>query len=74
MKLDEFLAVHSITERRFGCLIDVSQTSVNRYRSGHRVPRSSIMRRIAEATHGLVTPNDFFPPVEAPPTAPEAAG
>lgn len=54
------------------------QSSVWRWANSGRIPSKRIPQ-IIEAARRLeppvyLTPNDFFPPVEAPPTTPEAAG
>lgn len=64
MKLSDYLEGKGpdgsrMTHREFGALIGVSQTAVTRYVNGERVPRKQLLRKIAEATQNLVTPNDF---------------
>ncbi len=60
MKLDAYLTLHGLSERDFARRVGVSQQAVNNYRRGRRVPAPAIMRRIYEATGGLVTPADFL--------------
>lgn len=64
---------------RLASMVRVSPPSVIGWRYRGRVPSKRISQ-IIEAARRLdppvyLTPNDFFPPVEAPaPTTPEAAG
>lgn len=61
MKLDQYLAINGLTDDAFAQTLGVAhRLTVNRYRRGLRVPRPSIMRRIAEVTGGQVTANDFI--------------
>ncbi|MBP2228020.1 DNA-binding transcriptional regulator YdaS (Cro superfamily) [Azospirillum agricola] len=59
MTLDDWLTRTATKEEAFAALIGTSQAAVNRYRHGQRVPRPRVMARIAEATGGAVTANDF---------------
>lgn len=59
MTLDAYLADREIKEPAFAALIGVNQSTINRARKG-QVPSPDVLRRIAEATGGVVTPNDFF--------------
>lgn len=59
MTLDDWLTRTGTKEEAFAAQIGVSQATVNRYRRGRRVPRPIPMARIATATGGQVTPNDF---------------
>lgn len=58
--LSAYLRAEGLTEIDFGQRIGVTQAAVNRYRLGHRIPRPAVLRRIAEATGGIVTANDFY--------------
>ncbi len=60
MKLDSYLRLHEMSERRFAELLGVSFQAVNNYRRGLRIPAPPIMRRIYETTGGAVTPADFL--------------
>lgn len=59
MTLDDWLIRTTTKEEAFAARIGTSQAAVNRYRHGQRVPRPGVMARIAEATGGAVTANDF---------------
>lgn len=59
-------------------MLTTSQGTVWGWTQTGRIPSKRIPQ-IIEAARRLeppvyLTPNDFFPPVEAPPTTPEAAG
>ncbi len=60
MTLDEFIIAHAMSEQTVAAALGVSQSSVNRYRNKSRIPRESVLLKIARFTHGAVTPNDFF--------------
>ncbi|CAO3413285.1 helix-turn-helix domain-containing protein [Azospirillum doebereinerae] len=59
MTLDDWLTRTGTKEDAFAASIGTSQAAVNRYRHGLRVPRPPVMARIAQATGGAVTANDF---------------
>jgi transcriptional regulator with XRE-family HTH domain len=58
--LQEFLAEASLDRHQFAARINVSPEAVRRYLKGERIPDKSVMSRIAFATEGKVTANDFF--------------
>lgn len=60
MTLREFLTEASLSRYQFAERINVSPEAVRRYITGERIPDKSIMARIAFATDGKVTANDFF--------------
>jgi transcriptional regulator with XRE-family HTH domain len=67
MTLSEFLKSSSTSHADFAAMIGVSQVAVTRYANGVREPNFEILRKIAEATGGRVTANDFVaPPVAQP--------
>lgn len=70
MKLGTHLAANGITHAEFAIRIGTSQAAVTRYVLGQRTPRPEVIARIAEATGGDVTANDFMPDFTAVP-APE---
>jgi len=49
-----------VTQPDFAERIGCEQPSVSRFVAGTRIPSPDLMRRIAEATNGEVTANDFF--------------
>ena len=59
MKLAEYLAKKGITHDAFARQIGTSQVTVTRYATGQRFPRPKQLIRIAAATKGAVTANDF---------------
>jgi transcriptional regulator with XRE-family HTH domain len=59
MRLEEYLTGNRISRADFAVQIGVSVESVRRYLNG-RVPESSVMCKIIEATEGKVSANDFF--------------
>ena len=84
MRLADYLADQNIPDAKFAALIGVTRQAVGRYKFGERKPEWRVLQRIAKATDGNVTPNDFLdapedspedetPHVEGDPTQPEAA-
>jgi putative transcriptional regulator len=73
MKLADFLARAEISTAEFAQSIDVTPISVTRYLTGVRLPAADVLVRIAEVTHGAVTPNDFLLPAKAGKAPREAA-
>lgn len=66
MKLAEYLSDAEIKASAFAERIGVTRQTLWRYMSGERRPEWDVLERIAQATRGQVTPNDFL---EAPETA-----
>jgi transcriptional regulator with XRE-family HTH domain len=62
VKLADFMAREGISPADFARRIGVGHISVNRYLAGTRVPAPDVMVKIAKATDGAVTPNDFLLP------------
>ena len=60
MTLTEYLTEQNMTCAAFAEKIGVTTTAAWRYAHGERIPRPAIMRRIAEATGGAVTAQDFY--------------
>lgn len=60
MTLSEYLKQHQIKPAAFARQIQTSRQSVHRWTAGLARPRANDMRRIAEATGGKVTANDFY--------------
>jgi DNA-binding transcriptional regulator YdaS (Cro superfamily) len=58
--LKEYLKQAEIDRHVFAERIGVSPETVRRYIAGDRIPDKQRMSRIALATHGQVTANDFF--------------
>lgn len=61
MKLALYLETHGLSYAEFARMIGAkSDETVRRYTTGERRPNETNMVRIAEATNGKVTANDFF--------------
>ena len=60
MTLEAYLQGRNLTHDEFAKLIGCEQPTVTRFVNGKRIPSPDLMRRIAEATDGQVTANDFF--------------
>lgn len=60
MTLAEYLHEAQIDRIQFATRINVSAEAVRRYVKGQRIPDKDVMGRIALATGGKVTANDFF--------------
>jgi DNA-binding transcriptional regulator YdaS (Cro superfamily) len=58
--LKEYLDDAQVDHRTFAARINVSPETVRRYINGDRIPDKQRMSRIALATNGQVTANDFF--------------
>lgn len=59
MTLSDYLRATQQSDAQFAREIGVKRQYVQRYRNG-RIPAPEIMSKIAEATGGQVTANDFF--------------
>lgn len=66
MELHEWLNANHISTEEFADRIGVSAGGVRKWRYGERLPRPKAMKRIAEATDGAVTANDFFASQDVP--------
>ncbi|MCJ2104725.1 transcriptional regulator [Methylobacterium sp. E-041] len=60
MRLADYLAAQEIKDAVFAERIGVSRQTLWRYKSGDRRPEWDVLERIAQETHGEVTPNDFL--------------
>ena len=60
MKLKEYLAQFAVKQKDFARNIGVSEVAVTNYLSGNRYPKPYVMRKIFEATGGLVDANSFY--------------
>ncbi|WP_071000493.1 hypothetical protein [Methylobacterium sp. C1] len=67
MQLDAFIRERSLSDEGFAQILgdDVSEWAVRKWRYGQRIPRPAMQQRIAKATEGKVTPNDFLEAVMA---------
>jgi hypothetical protein len=59
MKLREFLHRNGLSHQRFAKQIGASAAAVGMWVRGERMPRRPALNKIAEATSGAVTANDF---------------
>jgi len=60
MTLSEYLASTNQTETDFAVAVGCSQGTVNKLKRGTIRPSLELAGRIARATEGRVTPNDFL--------------
>ena len=58
--LRTFMDDHNLTEVQMAERLGISQSAVNRYASGLRMPRPHLLRRIEDVTSGKVGPSDFL--------------
>lgn len=61
MKLASYLSEAGLTDQAFADQIGKSQSAVNRLRRGETRPDWETLAKIAQATNGAVTANDFMP-------------
>jgi transcriptional regulator with XRE-family HTH domain len=61
MQLATYLSQKEISDGDFAEAIGVSRQAVHRYKTGERFPERAVLQKIAEATGGNVTANDFMP-------------
>ena len=73
MKLHDYLQTKSIKRSEFAALIGKSQSYVTMLCQGAIWPSRDAAQRIAEATGGLVTANDFVASESTTSPSPEAA-
>jgi transcriptional regulator with XRE-family HTH domain len=60
MTLTEYLRENSLSETAFADRAGISQSQVNRLRSGKCRPSFEAIEAIKNATDGRVSPNDWF--------------
>lgn len=60
MKLEEFIAQSELSVSAFAKLVGASDSAVQFWCVGKRIPRMAHMQKIAEVTDGKVTADDFF--------------
>ena len=60
MTLSEFLTSRSMTDGQFADLVLMDRTTISRLRRGKLAPSFELLSKIAQATDGAVTPNDFL--------------
>ncbi len=59
MKLNDFLIAEGTSMGQFAKAVGTTTATVSRIADGTVVPRRALMKRINQATGGLVTPNDL---------------
>jgi transcriptional regulator with XRE-family HTH domain len=64
MKLREWLKKNGITQDQFAADNGIGQSTLSMLCTGARRPSLKMMGRIAAATRGEVTPNDFLEDLE----------
>lgn len=69
MKLKQWLDDRDMTATAFAKLADLDVSTVTRVINGERRPEWQTLDKILAATSGEVTPNDFVPESEPPPSA-----
>lgn len=60
MKLDVWMSITSTSDEMLALSLGIDRSHANRLRRGVKRPSTELMGKIAEATKGAVTPNDFF--------------
>jgi transcriptional regulator with XRE-family HTH domain len=65
MQITDWLTKNEISDAAFAARIGVSRQALWRYKSGERIPRPNILKRIQGETGGQVEPADFFATSEA---------
>ena len=61
MTLKDYLASNRIDDAAFAESVRCDRSTIYRIRAKGQRPSPDLMVRIAEATGGLVQPNDFYP-------------
>lgn len=62
MKLVDFMRNHRLSDDEFAASVGgCSAFAVRKWKYGERIPRGETLNRIAAATGGAVTANDFMP-------------
>lgn len=61
MKLADYLDKHKIRPSVFAATIGTPASTITRLLKGERSPGVDLLAKIADATKGRVTPNDFLP-------------
>lgn len=74
MELRSYLIQHDVAVADFADRIGVTVSALYRYLHGERRPNADVLKRIHQATGGLVQPNDFFAFVDPPPALVTPAG
>lgn len=59
--LRQYRERHGLSQETLASVIGTTKATVSRLEGGERAPSLEMMRKIAEATRGEVTANDFLP-------------
>lgn len=59
MKLEAYRRLHKLSQAEIGAIVGVKAGTISRYESGLREPRLAMIRKIAAATKGEVTAEDW---------------
>ncbi|WP_318579119.1 helix-turn-helix transcriptional regulator [Ochrobactrum sp. AN78] len=62
-KLRSYLHKNGISHEAFGGIVGVTQVTINRYVRGDRFPSPQMVLKIAKATKGEVSVNDWYSPL-----------
>lgn len=60
MTLRAFMDAHALGPTEMARRLECSESAVRKWYYGERIPRPDQMRRISEATFGIVTANDLL--------------
>jgi transcriptional regulator with XRE-family HTH domain len=58
--LREYRHQRGLTQAQMAALMNTTKVTVSRIETGERAASAAMMKRIADATHGAVTPNDLL--------------
>ncbi len=64
MRIDEFLRDSGMSLSAFAQKAGVSEAAMSRYASGKRMPRPAVLRRIVDASGGMIQANDILAGLE----------
>jgi len=65
MTLETYIHSNEMTHEGFGRLVGAPQATINRYVNGRRFPSRDMMKKIHDATGGVVTFSDWFAVAES---------
>jgi transcriptional regulator with XRE-family HTH domain len=60
MTLAAWMRNQGIADEDLAATLGIDRSTVSRLRRGRKIPSTRLMEKIAQATDGAVTPNDFF--------------
>lgn len=59
-KLEQYLLERNLTNAAFGAVVGFAESTVRHWRKGKRKPSLVALQKIATATNGEITPNDWL--------------